>query len=285
MIQANRTSWFRNLLILASSLGACVGLYLAGQIYLVHALEKADVVSRQVFIPLWMGVNWPWQRRFALPQYLRYFDPAHPAAHADRHGLAEIVQRDDVEHQVLDCLFRLTVVRETFKLPISVRSTPTDTFELWIEPRHCTLHGPRFRIGKTDNAVSVSCDWHIKLVKWASNIDEFVSGLTSELGTLSTAEAQRNTHDKGSGRVHRANTAEDASSRPLEALLLRDQLYNFVFKGTLNVSDLSELRTGVVAFTGVIDNTHIGLSGGVKIVAMTLDVIEDGKPSILYKIK
>ncbi|GEQ72557.1 hypothetical protein JCM33374_g6244 [Metschnikowia sp. JCM 33374] len=280
-----RMSWRRRSGVLVSCYGLFMGIYLAHQAFDVYMSEEETSQPVKVFFPVFLGLNWPHQRRFEFPRYLEYLDPDHREVLADGREYMDTVRREDVQRQVLDCLFRSAVVRETFKLPISVKAQPgegPEDFRVWIEPRHMTLHGPLFSIGKTDGRLSIAPSWRIKSVSWSSDINEFFSGLTSQIQSLAASEAQRNTHDKASGRIHQANEEND---RLGDLFPTKQQPYNIAFSGTLDVSDLSKQHAGSVCYTGVIDNSHIGLNGGVRIVTLTLEVSEYGKSDTIYKLK
>ncbi|KAM9933185.1 hypothetical protein OXX80_007193 [Metschnikowia pulcherrima] len=285
-ITSRKPSWTRRLAIFASSCCVFMGIYFGNQVYQVYVSKEEDSEPRNVFFPLWFGLNWPKKRHFQFPAYLHYMDPAHPAlADINSSDYIEALRRDHVEHQVLDCLFRSPIVREIFKLPISVRATQADRFDVWIEPKYPTFHGPLFSICKNNGNISITSSWQIKSVKWSTDINDIVTGMTSELESLAATEAQHNVHDKSSGRVHQANLEEDKKNQPLECSSAGEKTYDIAFRGTLEVTDISKQHTGSVAYTGIIDSTHMGLSGGVRILSLTLDVSEYGKSSVLYKLK
>lgn len=281
-INPNNTSWGRKMAFFASSCCVFMGFYFTYQYYQVYTQDEDDSEPRIVFFPVWLGINWPKQRHLAFPKSLQYFDPDHSSPLGEK-NFVDMVGRENVERQVLDCLFRLSIIRETFKFPISVKASADDMFDVWVEPNYCTLHGPRFSIGKTNGKVSVGYNWSIKLLKGATDWKDFVSDLTSEIASLTNTEALQNTHDKSSGRVHEANS--NTQYKLLDSSTVKNQVYNIAFKGTLNVSDLKQQHTGSVSYTGIVDQSHLALSGGVRIETLTLEVSEYGKSNTLYKVK
>lgn len=264
--------WRTVFLLIASSSSLSMLLFLTVQVYKVKQ-DTEPVKPRSVFLPLWLSFDWPYKRRFAFPKHLQYMDPEYFSLVGNSDFLQDL-HRNNVHYQVLDGLFRLSIARDIFGFPLLLRATESDTFEMWIEPKYPTVHGPEIDISKVQGKIRLEWNWSLKLVHCWSLVDSVLTGLGVKLDRLD--EALVKTHEKASGRVH-----EVLQSRLKVPCGDRD--YNVLFKGTFKVSDKTETQNGTVGYTGVIDFNHLGINSGVRVVLLELTVVEEGS-SVVYKL-
>lgn len=253
----------------AITLSLAVGAYVAGSAYAAYAL-KSDV-HRQVFVPLWLGVNWPRQRRYPAHTHLAYFVPG------CNHDETRLVQKHDVEGQILNALFRLPEVRDAFGVPMSLASSPSDSFATWIEPHYPTLHGVQLDMARTHGALSTTWSWGIRLLRWTDAFGSSMPKVASELASLCSAEAEQKISELSSGRVHQASKDRQ---KGVPAPAAKD--FDVAFSGSFSVHG-AHGNNGTVCYVGVIDQTHLGLSHGVRITLLDLTTSAHGE-SIRYKV-
>lgn len=272
-------NWRTILLLIASSSSVTMAVYLGVEIYKANN-DTADGKSRNVFLPLWFSFDWPYQRKYPFPSYLKYMDRAYYDSVESTPHFEDDLHERSVQYQVLDGLFRLAVVRDLFGIPLSLRALDDDSFEIWIEPKYPTVHGPQIQITKDNGTLALSWEWAVKLLHWWSSIDSFLTGMGTKLDRIESSEALAKTHERGSGRVHELVLLSDKRVR-LD--LCGDRDYKVVFQGTFHMSHLSEKPCGVVNYMGVIDFNHLGISQGARIVQLDVAVEgEDGE--IVYKL-
>lgn len=265
--------WRTVLLLIATSSSLSMLLYLTVQIYKVSSDTSTEVKPRSVFLPLWLSVNWPYQRKYSFPSYLQYLDPDY-FSYVDAFGdYSQELHLKNVQYQVLDGLFRLTVVRDLFGIPLTLKATEEDKFDMWIEPKYPTVHGPEVQLSKQDK-LHLEWRWSVNLVRWWSSVDSFLTGIGVKLDRLDTAQAK--THEKSSGRVHEASHSKLKISTG-------DRDYKVVFKGTFHLSDTTKAHCGIVGYCGVIDFDHLGINNGVRVVLLDLTVPGESG-SVVYKL-
>lgn len=234
------------------------------------AIEVANVwisdgdCRKNVYLPLWLGVNWPRQRVFPYPAYRDLVDSDAVQA-LDLSSL-----RESVPSQVLDCLFRLPTVRETYGIPLKVAPTTNDDFEVWIEPQYPTVHGPKVAIAKENGKLTVACSWSIKLLNW--DMVDCVQGTLWRIGNLLSPAP--GTQDYGNTQIHEIH--KDASPH-----VSRLPGFKLMFRGHLSIS--SRDHSGVVLFKGILDTNHLDLNHGSRLTSVDLKMSEEGR-LILYKV-
>lgn len=279
-ISGNLLNWRTILLLVASSSSITMGLYLGLEIYRA-ANDPDDAKPRNVFLPLWVSFDWPYQRKYDFPTYLKYMDePYYDQVEASPHFASDLHEKS-VQYQVLDGLFRLAVVRDLFGIPLSLKAVDgEDLFGIWIEPKYPTVHGPQIRISKENGSLKLAWKWTIKLVHWWLSVDSFLTGIGTKLDRIELSEALAKTHERGSGRVHEVVLP---SEKKVKLDVCGDRAYKVVFQGTFHVSHLLEKPCGVVSYTGVIDFNHLMICHGARIVQLDLAV---GGPDgeTIYKI-
>lgn len=258
-------SWKTVLVLVISSSTLTMGVYLAVQVYQVSRAEP-DSKPRNVFLPLWVSFDWPYQRRYAFPSYLRYVDPEFYSHVESTDRYAERLHEENVQYQILDGLFRLPAIRDRFGIPFSLKTSEADSFDMWIEPKHPTVHGPQIHISKESGRIVLSWQWSVKLVHWWSSVDSFLKGMGTKLDRLDSSPALQKTHEKGSGRVHEVIQPLKNNSVPCG-----DRDYRVMFSGTFRLSDASKFRSGTVSYTGVIDFNHLGINRGARIALLVVD--------------
>lgn len=256
--------WRTVALLVACSSSATMALYLGIQTYKVMRSPLQTTQPQKVLLPLWVGFNWPSQRRLPVPKYLEYIESDASVVFGKDTDF-DSFRAANVEGQVLDALFRLDAVRNMFGVPMSLFTLQSDDFHVWLEPKYPTVHGPQFRIRKLDGRLSVAWRWAITLVHWP----EF----SPELQVYGS-NAQKKISEKSSGRVHVADA--EKSDPPTDD-------FSVVFRGSYHIADTNGTAVGCVLFAGHIDPTHLALNGGVKITNLDLKIHESGE-KVLYKI-
>ena len=274
--QSRSLNWKTVLFLIASSSSVTMAIYLGVEIYKASS-DPDDAKPRNVFLPLWFSFDWPYQRRYAFPTYLKYIDMPYFLEVESSPSFEDTLQEKSIQYQVLDGLFRLAVVRDLFGIPLSLKSQENDTFNIWIEPKYPTVHGPQVRFEKQDGKLQISWQWTIKLLHWSA-IDTFLTGMGKKLDRMENSDALAKTHERGSGRVHEVVLPTD---RKLRLDVCGDKDYKVVFQGTFHVSHLSEKPCGLVGYTGVIDFNHLGICQGARIVKLDM-VVEGEEGETLY---
>lgn len=278
-VTTNPLRWRTVVLLVAVSSSVSMAVYLGVEI-LKARNDPVGLKPRNVFLPLWFSFDWPYQRRFAFPDHLKYMDRPYYEVVLANENFTEHLHSNCVKYQVLDKLFRLTIVRDLLGIPLSLRSLEDDSFALWIEPKFPTVHGPQVHISKESGSLDISWQWAIKLLHWWSSVDGFLTGLGTKLDRIESSEALAKTHERGSGRVHEVVTVADKKTK---RVVCGDRDYKVMFQGTFHVSHLAEKPCGVVSYTGVIDFDHLGISQGARIVQMDLTVAGEQGETI-YKL-
>lgn len=257
-----------------------MAVYLGVQIYKVGS-DTDDPKPRNVFLPLWLSVNWPYQRKYAFPDYLKYMDELYFEHVESTPHFASELQEKSVQYQVLDGLFRLNVVRDLFGIPLSLKSHGNeDLFQIWIEPKYPTVHGPQIHISKENRATKLDWKWAINSLHCWLSVDSFLTGIGTKLDRIELLEANAKTHERGSGRVHEVVLP---SEKKVKLDVCGDKDYKVVFQGTFHVSHLLESPCGVVSYIGVIDFNHLMICQGARIVQLDLKVEREGK-EVTYRI-
>lgn len=277
-LQSRSLSWRTVLLLVASSSSVTMAVYLGIEMYKASS-DPDDAKPRNVFLPLWFSFNWLYQRRYLFPSYLKYMDLPYYLEVEANPTFEDSLREKSVQYQVLDGLFRLSVVRDLFGIPLSLKAHDADSFNVWIEPKYPTVHGPQVHIKKENGALQWSWRWTIKLLHWSA-LDSFLTGMGTKLDRIESSEAQAKTHEKGSGRVHEVVLP---SEKRVKLDVCGDKDYKVVFQGTFHVSHLSEKPCGVVGYTGVIDFNHLGICQGARIVKLDL-VVEGEEGETIYKL-
>lgn len=255
-----------------------MALYLGIEMYKASC-DPDDAKPRNVFLPLWLSFDWPYQRRYLFPLYLKYMDMPYFLEVDANPTFQDHLQEKSVQYQVLDGLFRLAVVRDLFGIPLTLKARDSDSFDVWIEPKYPTIHGPQVHIKKENGQLDWSWKWTIKLLHWSA-LDSFLTGMGKKLDRIESSDALAKTHERGSGRVHEVVLPSD---KRLKLDVCGDKDYKVVFQGTFHVSHLSEDPCGVVKYTGVIDFNHLGICQGARIVKLDL-AVEGDEGETLYKL-
>lgn len=272
-------NWYTALFLVAASSSATMAIYVGVQMYKA-SLDPDGSKARNVFLPLWVSVDWPYQRKYPFPSYLKYIDELYYQHVQSTPNFEDELHEKSVQYQVLDGLFRLTVVRDLLGIPLTLKAQEDDTFDIWIEPKYPTIHGPQIRISKENGSVALEWSWAVKLVHWWSSVDSFISGMGTKFDRIESSEALAKTHERGSGRVHEVVLPVEKKVR-LD--VCGDKDYRVVFKGTFHVSHLSEKPCGKVCYIGVIDFNHLGICHGARVVQLDM-VVEGEDGETLYKL-
>lgn len=271
-----KTGFGTVVLLVAASSSLTMLLYLGNKIYKVSLTELGHA-SQCAFLPLWLSFNWPWNRSFAFPKYLRYLDPEFNEYVENIPNFADELHLQSVQFLVLDELFRLKLVRDTFGIPLLLKTEDLDVFDSWIECQYPTVHGPKVTITKEDGKTSLSWRWAVHPLLWWGDIDKALVALGLKLDRLDPADAVKKTTEKSSGRVHEATDGKP------KRLFTSDKDYDVVFKGLFHLSDSSNTKTGRVSYTGMIDFDHMGINRGAKLTHIGLVLTEDDE-EVCYKI-
>lgn len=264
--------WRTILLLIASSSSLTMALYLGVQVYGVAKDENAE--HRKVFLPLWLSFDWPSTRRYAFPDYLKYVDPEYFAQVETIGNFREWLHEENIQYQILDVLFRLPLIRDRFGVPFSLKATEDDNFNMWVEPKYPTVHGPQIDISKEEGTLRFNWRWFIKLIRFGSSVDNVLTGLAVKLDRMDSA--LQKTHERGSGRVHEVPITTERKNRKVHC---GDRDYKVMFMGSFHLHVASKSHNGVVKYTGVIDFDHLGINRGARIVL--LDVESNG---VNYKV-
>lgn len=244
--------------------------------------KKSQRRPKSVVLPLWIGVNWPWQRHYPLDRYLRYFDPALAAAVQDPTKYQQELQDNDVQFQVLNALVRLKDVRAVFTVPLTLKTTDDDAFEMWIEPKTPTVHGPTVTMAKQDDGhVLLRWRWSIRPLHWAGSVDAFLRDSGFSFDRLDSSNAERKTHEESSGHVHKVLNASYT-----ESSLFSPADYWIRFSGSFHIHGNQDIglhpNTALVSYSGHIDTDHLAIHSGVKVLLLEMSLLE--KDGVSYKI-
>lgn len=285
-IASSSSTWttLRNtVLLVALSSSLTMVLYVSVE---VHSVRQQDVLDthrkpKNIMLPLWFSCNWPSQRRYSLGKYLRYFDQNFSDYISDADIYKESLQENGVEFQVLNDLFRLSVIRSVFSIPLTMRATPQDTFDIWIEPHTAAVHGPLITISKNDNdKISLVWQWSIRPIHFGSFVDRFLSDKGFSFDKLESHNAERKTHEKSSGHIHEVRPSKIDEKRSK-----KDRDFSIRFSGTFHVHDNPDNdsgKRGLVTYSGYIDLDHLAINSGVKILLLDVSILEPLQVS--YKI-
>lgn len=269
------------IILVAVSSSLTMLLYLGVQIYKVSLDTLENVGPKSAFLPLWLSFDWPWERKFSFPKYLAYFDSEYYAYVDSVSNFTEELRLQKVEFLVLDELFKLKVVRDTFGIPLLLRTEKLDSFDIWIECKHPTVHGPTIRISKEHGKLRLLWKWTVHPLSWWVSIDRALTALGLKLDRLDNTEAMKKTHEKSSGRVHEVNTSKDGKLK--RVLCSGDKEYSVLFKGSFHLSNSSTTRTGRVSYQGMIDFDHIGINRCARLTLVGLTVHENAS-DVSYKV-
>lgn len=279
-MQKPGTSFRTILLLVAASSLLTMLAYLGVQVYNVSQDKLENVRPNRVFLPLWLSVDWPWERKFSFPKYLAYLDPEFDAYISSIPNFTEDLRLRHVEFLVLDELFKLKLVRDTFGIPLVLKSEDLDKFDTWIECKYPTVHGPVILITKENGKLGLSWKWSVNPIPWWGSIDRALTALGFKLERLDSTDAMQKTHEKSSGRVHEVKTTKDSK---LKRVICTEKDYDVLFKGLFHLSNSSTTKTGRVTFTGLIDFDHMGINRGARLTLIELNVQEEGS-EVSYKI-
>lgn len=273
-----QTSFLTVVLLVAASSSLTMLLYLGSKVYKV-SLNELDNASQCAFLPLWLSFNWPWHRKFGFPLYLKYFDPEFHEYVESIPNFTDDLHLQNVQFLVLDELFRLKLVRDTFGIPLLLKTEDLDFFDSWIETDHPTIHGPKITITKSDGKTRLAWRWAISPLPWWGDIDKALTAFGFKLDRLDPNDAMRKTSEKSSGRVHEATSIDGKPKR----VVTSDKDYNIVFLGLFHLSNSSTTKAGKVNYTGMIDFDHMGINKGARLTLIGLIVKED-ETEVCYKI-
>lgn len=250
--------WSTVVFLVAASSSTTMALYVGAEMYRTYRAE--DNKPRAVFLPLWISFDWPYQRRYAFPDYLQDADPEFGRMAAADDFVPHLVHHD-VQYQVLDTLLRLKTARDLFGVPLSLRADEAD-FSIWVEPQWPLVHGPQVQMAKRDGKLHLRWKWDVKPIR-CSSIDGLITALGIKLDRIDP-DPEIRTHDSGRARY--------------------DGDYTIAFEGKFNLANRKSVQCGVVTYSGVIDFTHLGISNGVKILRVDLIVNSNDSP-ISYKLR
>lgn len=250
------------------------------RVYNVFSDKETDT-SSSFFIPTWFSLDWPIQRKYAFPNYLKYVDTKYYQDITAHSNFAEQLRNENVQYQILDRLFRLNLVRDKFGIPLSIVSKEDDTFSMWVEPKFPTVHGPEIQIEKLDGRLKFSWGWLIKSLNWTGKIKGILADIESKLDPMICGdESTRVAGDAVSIEIHSVSNVNDSSK---VAEKCGDRNYRVHTQGTFHLHNINEDEIGTVIYTGVIDFTHLGINRGFRVASLELKTVEDGSV-ILYKI-
>lgn len=269
------------ILVLTASISGSIALsYFTLNVYSVYNDENDHVDSKTIFFPVWFSVNWPIQKRYSFPEDLKYIDKKYYEELLDHAEFAEKLRDVNVVNLILDHLFRLSLIRDKFGIPLTVESVNDDSYSMWIEPKYPTVHGPQVEIGKLDGNLHFLWDWTVKSLDWFGKINGIMEDLESKLDPMICGE--ENSGVAGDSSLHfyprsilsdQLKVAEKCGNRP----------YRVHTKGTYHLHSSTDELIGVLFYLGVIDFTHLGINRGFRVTSLHLKTVEDGK-AILYKL-
>ncbi|KAL6672439.1 hypothetical protein ACI3LZ_003359 [Candidozyma auris] len=245
------------IILVAVSSSLTMLLYLGVQIYKVSSDTSENVGPKSAFLPLWLSFDWPWERKFSFPKYLAYFDSEYYAYVDSVSNFTEELRSQKVETE------------------------KSDSFDIWIECKHPTVHGPTIRISKEHGKLRLSWKWTVHPLSWWGSIDRALTASGLKLDRLDNTEAMKKTHEKSSGRVHEVNTSKDGKLK--RVLCSGDKEYSVLFKGSFHLSNSSTTRTGRVSYQGMIDFDHIGINRCARLTSVGLTVHENAS-DVSYKV-
>lgn len=226
--------------------------------------------SKQVFLPLWLNLNWMYQSKYRFPQHVKYFDEKYAEYLAvemaqlnqtdglDWDNYAEILKKNNIKYRVLEWLAHCP--SKQFKLPLQI--TSTGSLDMYLVPERATVSGLNFNLRES------TVRWCIKLINVDSAISDALVAAGLKLDRLDSTEADLKTHEPSSGRVHQVPLHSD--NRRMDFNRSKD--YRVVFEGDFTVKDHHGTETAV-HYRGYIDFDHLMINRGVKVVEVTGDLV------------
>lgn len=272
-------NWSPSVIVISTVASIALGI-LSFKVYGVYSDKEADA-SSSFFFPTWFSLDWPIQRTYAFPNYLKYVDKEYYEEINATPNFAERMRNENVQYQILDRLFRLNLVRDKFGIPLTIVSEDDDAFSMWIEPKYPTLHGPEIEIGKLGGSLWLSWGWLIKSLNWSGKINGILADFESKLDPMICGdETTRVAGDAVSIEIHSVSNVNDSLK---VAEKCGDRNYRVHTQGTYHLQNNNGDNVGILTYTGVIDFTHLGINRGFRLASLELKVVEDGSV-ILYKI-
>lgn len=271
--------WSSSIFLISTVASIALGV-LSFKVYSVYSDREAEA-SSSFFCPTWFSLDWPIQRTYAFPNYLKYADKKYYEEIIATPNFAEHMRNENVQYQILDRLFRLNLVRDNFGIPLTIISTDEDTFSMWIEPKFPTLHGPEIKIGKLDGRLWFSWGWLIKSLNWPGKINGILADIESKLDPMICGDdSTRIAGDAVSIEIHSVSNIND-SLKVSEKCGDRD--YRVYTQGTFHLNNNNNEEIGLLTYTGLIDFKHLGINRGFRVASLELKVVEDGSV-VVYKI-
>lgn len=268
-------------LTIASLSTAFFGFFLL-QAYRVYTIDDSNVDSKGVFLPLWFSMDWPVQRKYPFPEYLRYIDLKHYEHNLDDPECLHKLRDRNIQYQILNKLFQLNVIRDKYGLPLTIHSDEAAGYSMWIEPKHPSLHGVDIRIGKRDGLLWALANWRIRSINLYGDIEGMIADLGSQFDPMVCGE------ECGLGVAGDVSSIEllpasNISDLAKVAEKCGERNYRVLSEGSYQLRNSANKSVGTLHYIGLIDFTHPGVNCGFRVVYLELRTTENGQ-TISYKI-
>lgn len=264
------------LLVAAGSIG--LGLT-ALKLYNAYTDESDNLEQQSVFFPLWLSVNWPVQKSYPFPDYLRYIDePYYEQIVKDRKYLAKL-RTENSQSLVLELLFRLGVVRDKYGIPLTLKTKDDDMFEMWIEPKYPSFHGIDIVADKLDGHSRILWNWRIRPFNYARKLSGVIDDVSQKLNPILYDEKNRVAGNVALDVIPVSNSKDPFKTS--EKCGARD--YRVAARGTFHLYNSSSDFIGELYYTGVIDFAHLGINRGFRVTSLELRTMEQGR-AVRYKL-
>lgn len=254
--------------------------YLGYHCYSVYTEDDLEVDAHHVFFPLWFSMDWPTQRTYPFPEHLKYVDKDYYETILRKPEFLKELVKEGVPCQILNCLFRLNLIRNKYGIPLALQFEENNSHSIWIEPKYPTFHGLDIGVGKHDGHVQFLIDWQIKSIDWFGEIDGMIADIESHLDPMVREESSG---VAGDTRPIDVVPVPKACSSCKGTKRCGDRDYNIVLRGSFQLYDKSGNSLGSILYSGVIDFAHLGINGGFCVTSLHLKTVEEGE-IILYKV-
>lgn len=246
----------------------------------MYAQDDLDVETRHIFFPLWFSMDWPKQRTYPFPDHLKYVDKEYYKNILGKENYLKELYEENVPCQVLDCLFRLSLIRNKFGIPLALQFEENNSHLTCVEPRYPTFHGLDVGVRKLDGNMKVLCEWHIKSINWFGKIDGMIADIESQLDPMVREESSGVAGDTRSIEVVPVSNLSIPFKNTRRC---GDRDYNVVIRGSFQLYNNSGYKIGTILYTGCLDFSHLGINRGFRVTSLNLKTVEEGK-TILYKV-
>ncbi|CUM65385.1 uncharacterized protein PRCAT00003021001 [Priceomyces carsonii] len=287
-------------LIIVGTSTITMGIYVFIQLLNLRKTSKeGGTLARSVFLPLWLNFNYFYKSKYTFPNGLRYFDTdfydyiiqemkqLNPhSGRTDSENFIHLLKNENIRYKALEDLSMNGLVRQVIGLPLELTIDENSKFDIWIELKYPTISGPQIdlesREQENTKSSSVFAHWSIKPIITSSIIENILTQLGLNLGTLKTSDASRKVHENSSGRIHEVPITNASSA----SIMNGEKSYNIMFSGTLSVRDKKKFNNGTLSYEGIIDFDHLMINRGVKLLSADLIIgpTESPKECVKYKV-